>query len=66
MMKRWKYRMATILNCRAIYLKVMGKIFTKPLTIEYQWIAPIKKIEKVKERNIVSAWKGNILVLYKR
>ena len=46
--------MANILNCRAIYLKVKGKIFKKPLTIEYRWIAPIKKIEKVKESNIVS------------
>ena len=31
-----------------------GENFKKPLTIEYRWIAPIKKIEKVKESNIVS------------
>ena len=39
-------RMANILNCRATYLKAVGKIIKKPSTSEYWWIVPIKKFRK--------------------
>ena len=50
-----KNRMANILNCRAIYLKAVGKIIEKPSsTKSIGALFQSKKIEKVKGSNIES------------
>ena len=54
MIKKMKNRMANILNCRAIYLKPVGKIIEKPSTKSIGALFQSKKIEKVKGSNIES------------